>query len=80
MTPPDGSVYVFKVRGHLDEHWAGWLGDGDLTLSHHEDGTSCLSGRITDQAGLHGVLAKLRDLGIPLLSVTPESSTSPETE
>jgi len=64
-----GPRYELRVMGHLDAHWAAWL--GDLTLAHNEDGTSTLSGAVADQAALHGLLAKVRDLGIPLISVTP---------
>ncbi|MGN6576031.1 MAG: hypothetical protein ACTHKG_10095 [Nocardioides sp.] len=78
MTAPAGSLYVFRVEGHLDEHWADWL--GDLTLRHHPDGTSSLRGRITDQAELHGVLAKLRDLGVSLIAVTPAAPPHTATE
>ena len=60
--------YVFQVRGHLDEHWAGWL--GDVTVTHHADGTSSFIGAITDQAEPHGLLAKVRDLGLTLIAVT----------
>jgi hypothetical protein len=60
-------VYELRVRGHLDRHWAGWL--GDLTVTHHQDGTSTLTGPVLDQAALHGLLAKVSDLGIALISV-----------
>ncbi len=66
--PADGTVtYEVRVDGHLDEHWASWL--GGLRLTHATDGTSILRGPITDQAQLHGLLAKVRDLGATLLSV-----------
>ena len=67
----EGAVYELRVRGHLDQHWAGWL--GGLTVTHNEDGTSTLSGPVPDQSALHGLLAKIRDLGIALVSVTPAS-------
>ena len=59
--------YVLRVDGHLDEHWSAWF--GGLTLTREEDGTTTLRGAVTDQAELHGLLAKIRDLGAPLLSV-----------
>lgn len=68
--------YQIRLKGHLDHHWANWL--NDLTLTHHEDGTTSLSGSIADQAALYGLILKLRDLGVPLLSVNriePSSST-----
>jgi hypothetical protein len=64
---PAPTRYRFKVDGHLDQHWSAWL--GDLTLTHEGDGTTSLSGLITDQAELHGVLTKVRDLGVTLISV-----------
>ena len=66
-------TYALRVQGHLDAHWAAWL--GDLTLVHHDDGTSTLTGPVADQAALHGLLAKVRDLGIPLISVTPDPTS-----
>lgn len=71
MTPPlqerDSSTqYEFRVRGRLDTRWAGWF-EG-LTLTH--DGvTTTLRGAIVDQAALHGVLSKFRDLGLTLISM-----------
>jgi hypothetical protein len=59
-------VYEFRVEGHLDQHWASLL-DG-LCLRHDADGTTTLTGEVVDQAQLHGFLARLRDLGAPLLS------------
>lgn len=60
-------TYEMRVAGHLDDHWSGVL--GDLTLTRKDDGTTVLSGPVTDQAELHGLLARIRDLGIPLLSL-----------
>jgi hypothetical protein len=60
--------YELRVEGHLDAHWSTWF--GGLTLSHEEDGTTALRGVVTDQAELHGLLAKVRDLGATLVSVT----------
>ena len=60
--------YEIRVKGHLDSRWAAWF-DG-LSLTRADDGTTVISGPIVDQAALHGVLQKLRDLGIPLISVT----------
>jgi len=62
--------YEIRVRGHLPADWIDWL--GDLTLDHAPDGTSTLTGELPDQAALYGVLLKLRDLGIELLSITPQ--------
>ena len=57
------------VRGHLDRHWSTWF-DG-FTVTAENDGTTTLRGVVTDQAELHGLLAKVRDLGTTLISVIP---------
>jgi RimJ/RimL family protein N-acetyltransferase len=67
MTTQTRRRYEFRVSGHLDPHWCGWL--GDLEVTHHDDGTSTLDGPVTDQAQLHGLLAGLRDIGATLLSL-----------
>ena len=59
--------YQLRVAGHLDDHWSPWF--GDLTLTHEDDGTTSLSGFVSDQAELHGLLMKVRDLGVTLISV-----------
>ncbi|MBC8506623.1 MAG: hypothetical protein ISR58_20240 [Anaerolineales bacterium] len=60
-------IYEIKLKGHLNESWADWF-DG-LTFTHEDDGTTTLTGKIVDQSALHGVLKKIRDLGLPLISV-----------
>jgi hypothetical protein len=69
-------AYAFVVQGHLDAHWATWF--GNVTVTHLDDGTSTLVGPIADQAELHGLLAKLRDLGIPLIAVAPATPGAAE--
>ena len=59
--------YQLRVDGHLDQHWSPWF--GSLTLTHEDDGTTCLTGAIADQAELHGLLMKIRDLSVTLISV-----------
>ena len=61
------SVYEIRVKGHLEDHWSEWF-DG-LEITNLENGEALLSGAIVDQAALHGVLAKVRDLGLPLVAV-----------
>lgn len=69
--------YELRVGGHLDRHWSAWF--GGLTLVHEDDGTTTLRGAVADQAQLHGLLTKVRDLGTPLISVTPlDRPTGPE--
>ena len=60
-------IYQIRVEGHLDHHWADWF--GGLSLTHQEDGTTVLTGPVADQAALYGLLIKMRDLSLPLLSV-----------
>ena len=62
-----GNDYEIRVKGHLNARWADWF-DG-LTLTQESDGTKLLSGPIVDQAALHGLLGKVRDLGLPLIAV-----------
>ena len=62
-----GENYEIRLKGHLEARWADWF-DG-LTLTHESDGTTVLSGSVVDQAALHGLLAKIRDLGLPLIAV-----------
>ena len=63
----DPSRYEIRLGGHLEPRWADWF-DG-MTLAHADDGTTVLTGPALDQAALHGVLGKVRDLGLPLLMV-----------
>jgi len=59
--------YEIRMQGRLAPRWAGWF-DG-LTLSYDADGTTGISGPVVDQAALHGLLRKVRDVGLPLVSV-----------
>lgn len=60
-------VYQFRLKGHLSQQWKDWF-DG-LTITLGEDGNTLLSGPVVDQAALHGILKRIRDVGVPLLSV-----------
>ena len=64
-TPP--TTYEIRIAGHLSPQWADWF-EG-LTITLEEDGNTLLSGPVADQAALHGLLKKVGDLGLPLLSV-----------
>src|SRR2546425_9335048 len=68
--------YEIRLRGHLDSRWAAWF-DG-LSLSNEDDGTTIIGGPVADQAALHGLLQKVRDLGLPLVSVTQVQPDQPE--
>ena len=71
--------FAIRLKGHLAARWAGRF-DG-LCLSHASDGTTILAGPVVDQAALHGVLGKVRDLGLPFVSVLqvdPTQATGPE--
>ena len=59
--------YEIRLKGHLDERWAAWF-DG-LSLTRESDGTTTIHGHVVDQAALHGLLQKVRDTGLPLVSV-----------
>ncbi len=69
--------YEIRLRGHLDSRWAAWF-DG-LSLTNESDGTTILYGLVADQAALHGLLQKVRDLGLPLVSVTQVEPGQPTT-
>ena len=70
--------YKIRIRGHLDESWADWL--NGLAIQHEPDGDSLLSGSLPDQAALHGVLNRLRDLGVQLISVNPVEATGTKSD
>jgi hypothetical protein len=60
-------LYEIRIKGHLDDRWADWF--GGLTITLEDNGDTLLTGPVVDQAALHGLLRKVRDLGMPLLSV-----------
>jgi hypothetical protein len=71
-------VYQIRIKGHLGQPWMTWF-EG-LTIMLEEDGNTLLSGPIVDQPALHGILKKIRDLGMPLLSVHSVGPDSKENE
>jgi hypothetical protein len=87
MSANDGSagdhrevgVYEIRIKGHLDNRWAGWF-EG-LTITLADNGETRLTGAVVDQAALHGLLRKVRDLGLPLIAVSqvdPKQANGPQ--
>ncbi len=66
-TPSEPMIYQIKIEGHLGPQWTDWF--GGLMISLEEGGETLLTGPVVDQAALYGLLKKVRDLGMPLLSV-----------
>ena len=71
-------VYQIQIAGHLRPQWAEWF-EG-LTVTPTENGETLITGWVADQAALHGLLKKVRDLGLPLLSVNPLESSGDHTQ
>ena len=69
--------YEIRLKGHLDHRWAAWF-DG-LTLTTCSDGTTTIHGIVLDQSALHGLLQRVRDVGLPLISVTRVAPDQPGT-
>ncbi len=72
---PEPTGYQLRVDGHLGDHWSSWF--DHLTVTRHSDGTTSLSGLVCDQAQLHGLLTKIRDLGLTLISLQVIDPTNP---
>lgn len=75
----DTHIYEIKLKGHLNKSWVDWF-DG-MIFTHQDDGTTTLTGEIVDQSALHGLLKRVRDLGLPLISVNqidPDETGIPE--
>jgi hypothetical protein len=66
-TPSQTMIYQIRIKGHLGSQWIDWF-EG-LTITLEEDGDTLLTGPVVDQAALHGLLKKVRDLGLPLISI-----------
>ena len=69
LTPPQPRVYQVRIKGHLGPQWTEWFGGVTITLQ--DNGDTLLTSPVADQAALHGLLKRVRDLGIPLISVSP---------
>ena len=62
------TYYQITLQGHLEDHWSAWF--DTMTITNEPNGEAVLCGPLADQAALHGVLMKIRDLGLPLLAIT----------
>ena len=75
--PDQPVIYEIRIKGHLGHQWTDWFGEVAFTLE--ENGDTLITGPVVDQAALHGLLKKVRDLGMPLISVNgvePDPSTT----
>jgi hypothetical protein len=70
--PSEPMIYQIRIKGHLGSQWQDWF--GGLTLTLEGNGETLLTGPVVDQAALHGLLKKVRDLGMPLVSVVQKRS------
>lgn len=68
------TVYQIRLKEHLDQHWSAWL--GGLRVVHEANGETVLTGEVVDQAALHGLLSKVRDLQLTLISISPLEADS----
>jgi hypothetical protein len=73
IDPGQPTVYQIRIKGHLGRQWTDWF--GGLTITLEDNGETLLTGPVVDQAALHGVLKKVRDLAMPLLSVNRVKSS-----
>jgi hypothetical protein len=72
------TVYRIRIKGHLGPQWTAWF-EG-LTITLEEDDNTLLSGPVVDQAALHGILKKIRDLGMPLVSINSAGASPQDNE
>ena len=76
--PSQAMIYQIRIKGHLAPPWSDWFGGLSITLE--DDGYTILTGKVDDQAALFGMLKKVRDLGMPLISVNPIKPFQPDAE
>ena len=74
--PGQPIVYQIRIKGHLSDEWTNWF-EG-LTITLEEDGDTLITGSVSDQAALFGLLKKVRDLGMPLVSINCVESAKPD--
>jgi hypothetical protein len=70
-------VYQIRLKGRIDPKWSGWF--EDFSITHCGQDETLLVGAVVDQSALHGVLLKISNLGIPIISINPVEADSPET-
>jgi hypothetical protein len=70
------AIYEIRLQGYLDQHWSEWF--NGLVITYDSDGTTLLRGDLSDEAALHGILMKVRDLAVPLLAVKRAETNEPE--
>ena len=75
--PVQPTIYQIRIKGQLDSQWTDWF-EG-LTITLEDNGDTLMTGPVVDQAALHGLLKKVRDLGMPLVSVSPVEPGTPTT-
>jgi len=76
--PGQPTIYQIRIKGHLGGQWTDWF--GGLSITQDDNGDTLLTGAVVDQAALHGLLRRVRDLGMPLLSVmrlNPDQADAP---
>jgi hypothetical protein len=73
--PLEAGGSEIRITGHLDERWGAWF--DSMTVSRAGDGTTVIVGPVADQAALHGMLQRVRDLGLPLISVRQDEADQP---
>ena len=74
--PDESPIYEIRIKGHLGAQWADWF--GDVTIVLEDNGETLLTGEVIDQSALHGLLRKVRDLGMPLVSVNRVEHGQPD--
>ena len=77
IEPSQPMLYEIRIKGHLGDQWTDWF-EG-MTITLEENGNTLLTGKVVDQSALHGLLKKVRDLGMPLVSVSPVEPGPPTT-
>jgi len=78
LNPTRATVYQIRVKGHLDDKWSEWF--DNLSITREPNGDTLLTGPVVDQCALYGLLKKVHDLALPLISVNPVDTCVPATQ